>query len=123
MRFMATTADCASGWKSNGWSHGLDHYEVRHWQGWHRHSTLAMLAAAVLAILRARGEKTPDAKVRLSVPELRHLPHAFSGAGGTALNICCTRPSGEDAINSTHCAVTTGNEAHLCQSSIYNCSI
>lgn len=36
---------------------GLDHYEVRHWKGWHRHITLAMLAAAVLAILRARGEK------------------------------------------------------------------
>jgi ParB/RepB/Spo0J family partition protein len=36
---------------------GLDHYEVRHWQGWYRHITLAMLAAAVLAILRARGEK------------------------------------------------------------------
>ena len=36
---------------------GLDHYEVRHWQGWYRHVTLAMLAAAVLAILRARGEK------------------------------------------------------------------
>jgi SRSO17 transposase len=35
----------------------LDHYEVRHWQGWYRHITLAMLAAAVLAILRARGEK------------------------------------------------------------------
>jgi SRSO17 transposase len=36
---------------------GLDHYEVRHWQGWYRHITLAMLAAAVLASLRARGEK------------------------------------------------------------------
>ena len=36
---------------------GLDHYEVRHWQGWYRHITLAMLAHAVLAILRARGEK------------------------------------------------------------------
>ncbi|HEY5328372.1 MAG TPA: transposase, partial [Acidobacteriaceae bacterium] len=36
---------------------GLDHYEVRHWQGWYRHITLAMLAAAVLATLRARGEK------------------------------------------------------------------
>jgi SRSO17 transposase len=36
---------------------GLGHYEVRHWQGWHRHITLAMLAAAVLAILRSRGEK------------------------------------------------------------------
>jgi SRSO17 transposase len=36
---------------------GLDHYEVRHWQGWYRHITLAMLAFATLAILRARGEK------------------------------------------------------------------
>jgi SRSO17 transposase len=36
---------------------GLDHYEVRHWQGWHRHITLAMLAHAVLAVLRSRGEK------------------------------------------------------------------
>lgn len=29
---------------------GLDHYEVRSWQGWHRHITLALLALAVLAI-------------------------------------------------------------------------
>jgi SRSO17 transposase len=36
---------------------GLDHYEVRHWQGWYRHITLAMLAHAVLAVLRVRGEK------------------------------------------------------------------
>src|SRR5271165_4700772 len=36
---------------------GLDHYEVRHWQGWYRHITLSMLAHAVLAVLRARGEK------------------------------------------------------------------
>src|ERR1019366_3796290 len=36
---------------------GLDHYEVRHWQGWYRHITLSMLAHAVLTALRARGEK------------------------------------------------------------------
>jgi len=36
---------------------GLDHYEVRHWKGWQRHITLAMLAHAVLAVLRSRGEK------------------------------------------------------------------
>jgi len=36
---------------------GLDHYEVRNWQGWYRHITLAMLAHAVLATLQARGEK------------------------------------------------------------------
>ena len=37
---------------------GLDHYEVRHWQGWRRHITLAMLALAVLTVLRAREKKT-----------------------------------------------------------------
>jgi len=37
---------------------GLDHYEVRHWQGWYRHITLSMLALAVLAVLRAGEKKT-----------------------------------------------------------------
>ena len=36
---------------------GLADYEVRSWRGWHRHVTLAMLALAFLAGLRAR----PDA--------------------------------------------------------------
>ena len=33
---------------------GLDHYEVRHCHGWYRHITLAMLALAFLAVVRAR---------------------------------------------------------------------
>ena len=37
---------------------GLDHYEVRHWQGWYRHITLSMLALAVLTVLRTREKKT-----------------------------------------------------------------
>jgi SRSO17 transposase len=32
---------------------GLDQYEVRSWTGWHRHITLALLAHAYLAVLRA----------------------------------------------------------------------
>ena len=32
---------------------GLDHYEVRHWAGWHRHVTLCLLAHAFLAATRA----------------------------------------------------------------------
>ena len=38
---------------------GLDQYEVRSWTGWHRHITLAMLAHAYLAAVRALagGEK------------------------------------------------------------------
>lgn len=33
---------------------GLDQYEVRSYRGWHRHVTLALLAHASLAVLRAR---------------------------------------------------------------------
>jgi SRSO17 transposase len=33
---------------------GLDHCEARSWHAWHRHMTLAMLAFAFLACLRAR---------------------------------------------------------------------
>ena len=32
---------------------GLDQYEVRRWPGWYRHITLAMLAHAFLAVIRA----------------------------------------------------------------------
>ncbi len=31
---------------------GLDQYEVRKWDGWYRHITLAMLARAYLAVIR-----------------------------------------------------------------------
>jgi SRSO17 transposase len=33
---------------------GLDDYEVRHYHGWYRHITLAMLALAYLAVVRSR---------------------------------------------------------------------
>lgn len=35
---------------------GLDQYEVRSWQGWHRHITLCLLAYAFLAVTRAAAE-------------------------------------------------------------------
>ena len=35
---------------------GLDHYEVRRWPSWHRHITLAMMAHAWLAAIRAEAE-------------------------------------------------------------------
>ena len=42
---------------------GLDQYEVRRWDGWYRHITLAMLAQAYLAVIRhqatEQGEKGP----------------------------------------------------------------
>lgn len=36
---------------------GLDQYEVRKWDGWYRHITLALLAHAVLTVIRARADK------------------------------------------------------------------
>src|SRR5229473_1960484 len=36
---------------------GLDHYEVRTWTAWYRHMTLALLAHAVLVVMRAQEKK------------------------------------------------------------------
>jgi SRSO17 transposase len=38
---------------------GLSQYEVRSWQGWHRHITLVMAAQAFLTVLRLRVEPIP----------------------------------------------------------------
>jgi SRSO17 transposase len=35
---------------------GLDHYEVRSWDGWYRHVTLALFAHAFLSAIRATGQ-------------------------------------------------------------------
>ena len=43
---------------------GLDHYEVRTWRGWYRHITLAMLAHALLVILRAQAEEDREKGAR-----------------------------------------------------------
>jgi SRSO17 transposase len=63
---------------------GLDHYQVRGWTGWHRHTTLAMLALAILTILaadstasdaprrHARGAPDPGL-IALTTAEIRHL--------------------------------------------------
>ena len=39
---------------------GLDHYEVRHWQDWYRHMTLAMLTLVVLTVWRAQERNLPS---------------------------------------------------------------
>ena len=41
-----------SGFESTKQEVGLDEYEVRSWQGWYRHVTLACLAHAFLTVLR-----------------------------------------------------------------------
>ena len=39
---------------------GLDQYEVRHWDPWHRHITLCLLAHAALQVARARAASSGD---------------------------------------------------------------
>ncbi len=39
---------------------GLDQYEVRHWDPWHRHITLCLLAHAALQVTRARAASGGD---------------------------------------------------------------
>jgi SRSO17 transposase len=43
-----------SGFQAGKGQAGLDHYQVRRYQAWYRHVTLAMVALAFLAVMRAR---------------------------------------------------------------------
>ncbi|HKO84739.1 MAG TPA: hypothetical protein VJ140_09280 [Actinomycetota bacterium] len=42
---------------------GLDHYEVRRWAGWHRHTILALLAHAFLVVTRTHTNSQPKGGV------------------------------------------------------------
>jgi SRSO17 transposase len=41
---------------------GFDHYEVRRWEGWHRHITLCLLAHAFLELTRTRANDEKEEK-------------------------------------------------------------
>ena len=48
---------------------GLDHYEVRKWEAWHRHVTLCLLAHAFLAVTRrSAAEEEGSSKKGISIP-------------------------------------------------------
>ena len=59
---------------------GLDEYEVRSYQGWYRHITLACLAHAFLTVLRANG-LDPLAEPKKK-PLLRPVPWPPSNSSG-----------------------------------------
>jgi SRSO17 transposase len=69
---------------------GLDHYEVRSWQGWYRHITLALLAFAVLTISARhhtpkKGRPMPPASPRargISPSPSRSSAACWSGSCG-----------------------------------------
>jgi hypothetical protein len=80
---------------------GLDQYEVRRWEGWHRFVTLCLLAHAYLVVLRRRaqpvdaatadGADQPDL-LPLTVPEVRRLVLALAaGAGQRAFRLGWSR--------------------------------
>lgn len=48
---------------------GLDHYQVRRYDGWHRHITLSLLAAAYLAVTAAHAPKAAAAWSRSPSPK------------------------------------------------------
>ena len=47
---------------------GLDQYEVRRWDGWYRHITLAMLAHAYRAVIRYQANTPACLQERGAVP-------------------------------------------------------
>lgn len=66
---------------------GLDQYEVRSWQGWHRHITLALIALAALATAAKRGSplRPPypihDPRTAAAARSPRLARHPCSGPG------------------------------------------
>ncbi|MCK6630645.1 MAG: hypothetical protein L6R45_36445 [Anaerolineae bacterium] len=55
VRVVGTRWTVETGFESTKQAVGLDEYEVRTYQGWYRHITLACLAHAFLTVLRAHG--------------------------------------------------------------------
>ena len=54
---------------------GLDQYEVRSWTGWHRHTTLALLALAALVLGAAKGGRAARARPRPRLHPRAAPPH------------------------------------------------
>ena len=59
---------------------GLDHYEVRSWTGWYRHTTLAMWAYALLTVVRARHLQELPLPKKMLIQATPHSLAAFKAA-------------------------------------------
>jgi len=57
---------------------GLDQHQVRRWDSWHRHATLAIAALAVLAIAATETRATARDMIALTVNEIRRLFNTFT---------------------------------------------
>jgi SRSO17 transposase len=63
---------------------GLDHYEVRRWTGWYRHSTLALWAYALLTVLRAAHLPTTPPLKKMTQGATQGSLTAFKASRGLA---------------------------------------
>ena len=59
-RVVATRQNIEAGLEQAKGEVGLDQYEVRRWEAWHRHVTLSLLAHAALQVTRARAASGGD---------------------------------------------------------------
>src|ERR1035438_2770662 len=78
---------------------------------------------SVICFASARRKKLQTRKCDSACRNCATCSPECCGADGTALNICCIGPSGEDDINSEPCAATIASADQPCLHSIYNCSI
>jgi len=74
---------------------GLDHYEVRSWQGWYRHITLCMLAHAFLVVLRTQSQMLMEAPgadegKKPWNPSLSHIPSQSLSAFKRQRGLACS---------------------------------
>ena len=65
---------------------GLDQYEVRRWDGWYRHITLAMLAHAYLAVVRRQASSQAVWEKR-GLPQFGRKADTADGARGSAVTL------------------------------------
>ncbi len=101
---------------------GLDHYEVRHWQGWYRHITLSMVALAVLTVLRAREKKLLSARFLSAYRKSGICSLSYCAGVGSAPDIFSRGLTGDDDTNPSPSSSTTKDKT-LCLSLLnYNCS-
>lgn len=62
---------------------GLDHYEGRHWLGWHHHVTLVSMAFAFLRSEQARFKKNFWCDVHDLAADSSQAASAADSSGGT----------------------------------------
>ncbi len=72
---------------------GLDHNETRSWHGWHRHVSLAMLAFAVLAVIRQHANVSTPPKIPIRLARR----HQASSAGRSRNSAVSPSASPSDA--------------------------